>query len=127
MSTTIISWVGDRGDRTGRAEQTIAAAPERVREVITDYPGRARWLRSEYSDVRVEPDGTFAYRLSVGGRQRHYRMRPDVAGAAAVEHDTGSSLTTTWSVGGFFERTFAPRPLGGLHRRRLERVAEECR
>ncbi|MHB2024920.1 MAG: hypothetical protein ACYCO3_16635 [Mycobacteriales bacterium] len=39
-------------------------------------------------------------------------------------------VTTTWKsaggVGGFFERTFAPRALGRVHEKALQRLAEAC-
>lgn len=133
---------------TAQAEAVIPASPERVRAVLSDYPARARWLPEEYSDVRLESDGSFAYRLSVGGRVRDYRMRPELTEAGPLERDIGSSLVTCWrvdaapggsrvqistswrsagGVGGIFERTFAPRALGRLHRKALQGLAEECR
>ncbi|MHB2024919.1 MAG: hypothetical protein ACYCO3_16630 [Mycobacteriales bacterium] len=58
------------------AERSIDAPAGRVHTMLTDYSARAGWLPEEYSEVRVEADGSYAYRLSVGGRVRDYRRSP---------------------------------------------------
>jgi len=90
-----------------RAEEMIAAEPERVRAFLSNYRhDRPRILPPEYfSDYHVEQDGrgedtVISYRLQAGGRQRSYRMRVEepAAGGSIVERDTRSSFVTTWTL-----------------------------
>ena len=83
--------------------------------------------------------------LGAGGRSRSYRMQVSEPepGRVLAESDTGSSLKTTFTVnpdgeqsavritstwqraggiGGFFERTFAPRVLKKLYAEELDRI-----
>lgn len=86
-----------------------------------------------------------SFHLSAGRRERDYRMRvaePE-PGKILTESDTASSLVTTFTVtpngtgsrvridtrwqgaggiGGFFERTFAPRVLQALYADELDRL-----
>src|SRR5690349_12827669 len=96
-----------------------------------------RFLPDAFSDFHVESGGVGAgtitrFKATAGGRTRNFRM--EVAepepGRVLTESDLGSSLVTTFTVepegqrsrvqisttwesaggiGGFFERTFAPR------------------
>lgn len=130
------------------AELVVQAPVDTVRAAISDLAGRARWLPPEYSDVRAEGDGVLAYRLTVGRRVRDYRLAVTTAAACVTEQDQDSSLVNLWEltpegqrtrvrletrwqgaggVGGFFERTFAPKVLSGLHERTLERLADKWR
>ena len=126
-----------------RAERTIDAPAERVRDAVADYREvRPRILTDEFRDYRVEAGGRGAgsrvHWVLQATRKRSREQLIEVSAPAAdriVERDTNSSMVTTWSVvpdgaerstvtvettwngasgiGGFFERTFAPR---GLHR-----------
>src|SRR5579875_3120166 len=109
-----------------------------------------RFLPPAFSDFRVESGGVGAgtvtrYKLTAGGRTREYRMsvaEPE-PGRVLTESDTGSSLVTTFTVtpqggesrveisstwqgasgiGGFFERTFAPRAVRRLYEDELSRL-----
>ena len=133
-------------------ERTIPAPPARVHAALADYQGRARILPASYLDWTVEEGGTGAgtvvsYRLRAGRRERPYRMEvaEPTPGVTLVERDRGSSLVTTWimnptasatatdlhlstiwegggGIGGFFERTFAPKGLARIHEAFLERL-----
>ncbi len=109
-----------------------------------------RFLPPAFSDFRVESGGVGAgtvtrYKLTAGGRTREYRMsvaEPE-PGRVLTESDTGSSMVTTFTVtpeggasrveisstwqgaggiGGFFERTFAPRAVRSLYEDELTRL-----
>jgi len=134
------------------AETTVAAPAKKVYRLIADYKDEhARWLPPNYSDYKVEQggrgDGTvFGYKLKVGNRERAYRMAVSEPkrGSILTEKDTGSTLTSTWTVtaqgngsrvtlrtewqghggvGGFFERLFAPRALKRVYDDELARLA----
>ena len=107
-----------------------------------------------FEDYQVEQGGDGAgtiisYRLRAGRRERPYRMRVEesVEGRSLVERDTNSSLVTTWtltpaengehtlvglasrwegagSIGGVFERLFAPRALRRIYDEVLQRLSE---
>ena len=86
------------------------------------------------------------FTVTAGGRSRNYRMKVDEPepGRIITESDTGSSLVTkttvtsmhngvshveiatTWQgaggIGGFFERTFAPRALRAIYEDELKRL-----
>ena len=136
------------------AERDIAAPPQQVYGSIADYrQHRPQWLPPAFSNLQVEDaaEGTIVrYHLSVGSRERDYRMRvaePE-PGSALTESDTNSSLVTRWTVmpqgadsrvrvettwqgaagiGGFFERTFAPRALRNLYMDALSRLDQYVR
>jgi hypothetical protein len=109
-----------------------------------------RVLPPAFSDFEVESGGVGAgtvtrFTLNTGGRSRSYRMQvaePE-PGRVLTESDTESTLVTTFTVepaengsrvqisttwegaggiGGFFERTFAPRVLRRLYADELERL-----
>lgn len=133
------------------AERTIDAPAERVYAAIADLTNRSTWVPAAYSNVhlerREEEQGTVLdYHLETGRRARDYRM--DVTepepGHTLRERDTTSSLVKTWTVqadgsgsrvsintrwsgasgiGGFFERTFAPRALTQLYGEELDALA----
>jgi hypothetical protein len=90
-----------------------------------------------------------SYRLRVGRRERPYEVEVSEPspGATLVERDRNSSLVTTWTlvpttdgtatnlklstawqghdgVGGFFERTFAPRGLRRVYDELLDRLTQ---
>ena len=137
------------------AERTIDAPPATVYGYVADMREHPRFLPDAFSDFAVESGGVGAgtvtrFKLTAGGRSRNYRMQiaePE-PGRVLTESDTESSLVTTWTVdpedtgsrvriattwegaggiGGFFERTFAPRVIQRLYADELERLNEYAR
>ena len=136
------------------ADRTIAAAPDRVYAVIADYrDGRPKLLPESFVDYRVEQGGHGAgtvvtYTLHAAKRQRPYRLavtEPE-PGRRLHEADTTSSFTQDWTVepadggsrvsiacawegaggiGGFFERTFAPKGVKRIYAQLLDRLDGE--
>lgn len=106
-----------------------------------------------FKNYMVELGGTgegtvFQLDMVAGGRTRHFRMQVSEPepGRRLVETDTRSTAVTTFTftpldggrrtrlniatewqggggVGGFFERTFAPRALHGIYQDELRRLA----
>jgi polyketide cyclase/dehydrase/lipid transport protein len=134
--------------------KTVDASPEQVLEVLRDYrEARPRILPDNYSAYRVEQggsgDGTvIGYHFAAGGRERDYRLRVEEAVGQLRERDELSSFVSTWTVqpagagsnvtiesswegaggvGGFFERTFAPKGLRRIYGQMLDRLAGEVR
>jgi uncharacterized protein YndB with AHSA1/START domain len=138
------------------AERVIQAAPARVYRYVADMrEHHPRFLPPAFSDFEVESGGVGAgtvtrFNLNAGGRSRSYRMQvaePE-PGRVLTESDTESTLVTTFTVdpaeggsrvqisttwegaggiGGFFERTFAPRVLRRLYADELERLDNYAR
>lgn len=134
------------------SEARVVSAPaEQVYSYLADMrEHHPRFLPPAFSDFEVETGGVGAgtvtrFTLNAGGRQRKYRMRVDEPepGRVLTESDTESSLvtrftvepakggsrveiSTTWEgaggIGGFFERTFAPRAMRRLYMDELERL-----
>jgi uncharacterized protein YndB with AHSA1/START domain len=132
------------------AERGIDAPANEVYGYLADMHQHQRFLPPAFTDFQVEEGGTGAgtvtsFKITAGGRTRSYRMRVSepVPGQTLVETDAGSSLTTTFDVtpregrslvrittswdgasgiGGFFERTFAPRALRRLYLDELDRL-----
>lgn len=130
---------------TARTTRTIGAPAERVRAALADYETvRPTILTEQYRDYRVEAGGRGAgsrvhwVLQATKSRQRDQLVEVSVpAEDRIVESDTNSSMVTTWTVtpdgadrtlvavettwngaggvGGFFERTFAPRGLARIH------------
>ncbi|MGY1733022.1 SRPBCC family protein [Geodermatophilus sp. SYSU D01045] len=128
------------GQVVATAERVVRAPAERVRAALADYTGtRREVLPEQFSDYRVEAGGQgsgtrvhwrFAATSKRVREQDVVVTEPD---GTLVERDTRSSMVTTWTVtpadsgsstvrvrttwdgaggiGGFFERTFAPRGL----------------
>jgi hypothetical protein len=133
------------------AEGSVPAPAAEVHAFLADYRRRPDILTENYQDYAVEEGGSGAgtlvrYRFKAGPRERTYRVRveePD--GSTLVERDLDSTLVTTWrlipagegttrvrvetewqgasGVGGFFERTFAPKALSRVHTEVLARLA----
>ena len=137
---------------TARATKAVDAQPERVLEFLRDYrEGRPRILTDNYTAYRVEQgghgDGTvIGYHFAAGGRERDYRLRVEESTGELRERDELSSFVSTWSVqpagagssvtiesswdgaggiGGFFERTFAPRGLRRIYAQMLDKLAAQ--
>jgi uncharacterized protein YndB with AHSA1/START domain len=132
------------------AERTIDAPADAVYGYLADMHQHPRFLPPAFSDFQVEEGGVGAgtvtrFAITAGGRTRTYRMRvtEPAPGRTLVESDTNSSLVTTFNVepqggrslvristswdgaagiGGFFERTFAPRALHRIYLDELERL-----
>jgi uncharacterized protein YndB with AHSA1/START domain len=132
------------------AERGIDAPADEVYGYLADMHQHQRFLPPAFSDFQIEQGGIGAgtvtrFKITAGGRTRSYRMQVSepVPGQTLVETDTGSSLITTFNVtphdgkslvsittswdgasgvGGFFERTFAPRALRRLYLDELDRL-----
>jgi uncharacterized protein YndB with AHSA1/START domain len=132
------------------AERSIDAPAEQVYSYLADMNLHQRFLPPAFSDFKIEQGGVGAgtvtsFKITAGGRTRSYRMQVSepAPGRTLVETDTGSSLVTTYDVapqgdrsvvgittswdgasgiGGFFERTFAPRALHRLFLDELDRL-----
>jgi hypothetical protein len=130
---------------TARTTRTIGAPADKVRAALADYETvRPAILTEQYRDYRVEAGGNGAgsrvhWTLqATKSRQRDQLVEVSVpADDRIVESDTNSSMVTTWTVtpdgadrsvvavettwkgaggiGGFFEKTFAPRGLARIH------------
>ncbi len=137
------------------AERVVRAPAEQVRAALADYEGaRRRALTEQFSDYRVESGGQGAgtrvhWRFAATSKRvRDQLMVVTEPGAdTLVESDANSSMVTTWTVhpadagvstvrvrttwkgaggiGGFFERTFAPKGLRRTYDQILERLDAE--
>jgi hypothetical protein len=137
------------------AERVVNAPVERVRSALADYADtRPRILPEQFSDYVVQSGGVGAgtrvhWRFAATSK----RVREQVlevtqpAEDTLVETDTASSMVTVWTVrpadagtstvsvrttwngaggiGGFFERTFAPKGLRRVYLAMLERLDAE--
>ncbi|HLY50090.1 MAG TPA: SRPBCC family protein [Solirubrobacteraceae bacterium] len=138
------------------AERLIDGPPDQVYAYLADMrEHHPHFLPPAFSDFEVESGGVGAgtvtrFKLNAGGRTRSYRMQvaePE-PGRVLTESDTESSLVTTFTVepnadrsrvaistawegaggiGGFFERTFAPRVMKRLYEDELERLNQYVR
>jgi Polyketide cyclase / dehydrase and lipid transport len=136
-------------------EHVVRAPAERVRAALADYEAvRPRILPEQFSDYRVERGGQGAgtrvhWRFAATSKRVRDQLvevsqpSPDVL----VERDENSSMVTTWTlrpadaggttvrvrttwngaggIGGFFERTFAPRGLQRVYGELLGRLDRE--
>jgi uncharacterized protein YndB with AHSA1/START domain len=130
---------------TSRTQRTIDAPVERVRAALADYETvRPAILTDHYRDYRVEAGGHGAgSRVHWTLQATKKRVRDQLVEVSVpsddriVERDTNSSMVTTWTVtpqgddrsvvavettwngaggiGGFFEKTFAPKGLQRIH------------
>jgi hypothetical protein len=132
-------------------EQVINAPASTVYNCIADCrEHHPHFLPPAFSDFRVEEGGigagtVISYKLTAGGRTRAVRavVAEPEPGRVLTESDTLSSIVTTFTVtprgeqalvniatrwtsaggiGGFFERTFAPRLLRRLYEDELARL-----
>jgi hypothetical protein len=136
------------------AERVVRAPAEQVRAALADYEGtRRRILPEQFSDYRVESGGHGAgtrvhWRFAATSKRvREQLMVVTEPADTLVESDANSSMVTTWTVqpadggvstvrvrttwngaggiGGFFERTFAPKGLRRVYDSILERLDAE--
>ncbi|EID54028.1 SRPBCC family protein [Saccharomonospora xinjiangensis] len=144
------------GRVTATAQRTIDAQAETVIERLADYRHvRPRILTEHYRDYEVVEGGTgedTVVRFMLQATRKRVRdvlatvSRPEPG--TLVETDANSSMVTTWAVrqdgdrsvvrvettwqgasgvGGFFERTFAPKGLRRIYDGVLAKLAEEVR
>ncbi|MFD7898380.1 SRPBCC family protein [Streptomyces sp. NPDC059479] len=136
-------------------ERIIAADPETVFDALADYENtRAKLLPSQFSEYEVREGGDGEGSLvhwklqATSKRVRDCLLEvTEPSDGRLVEKDRNSSMVTTWTVtpagegrskavvtsvwdgaggiGGFFERTFAPKGLGRIYDVILERLAAE--
>jgi uncharacterized protein YndB with AHSA1/START domain len=132
------------------AERTIDAPAGQVYGYLADMHKHPRFLPPAFSDFQVEEGGVgegtvTRFAVTAGGRTRNYRMRVSepAPGRTLVESDANSSLVTTFNVeprgdqslvristswegasgvGGFFERTFAPKAMRRIYLDELDRL-----
>jgi len=136
-------------------ERIVAAEPERVYDALADYSGtRGRVLPGQFSEYEVQDGGKGAgtvvhWKLQATSK----RVRDCLFDVTAptpgqlVETDRNSTMVTTWTVtpagdgrskvvtstnwqgatgvGGFFERTFAPKGLNRIYDDVLARLAAD--
>ena len=138
-------------------ERVLEASPERVYEAVADYEHtRPRLLPAQYSGYEVRAGGKGAG-TQVHWKLQATRKRvrdclftvSEPTPGQLVETDANSSMVITWTVtpsgegrakvvvettwqgaggiGGFFERTFAPKGLNRIHDDVLGRLAVELR
>ncbi|TQN37600.1 polyketide cyclase/dehydrase/lipid transport protein [Blastococcus colisei] len=137
------------------AERVVAAPAEQVRAALADYEGaRRRVLPEQFSDYRVEAGGQGAgtrvhWRFAATSKRVRDQLVTvtEPTADSLVESDENSSMVTTWTVlpadagvstvrvrttwigaggiGGFFERTFAPKGLRRVYDQLLERLDAE--
>ena len=134
-----------------KAERTVNAPAEAVYGYIRDMHTHPKFLPPAFSDFHVESGGVGAgsvtrFKVTAGGRTREYHMTVDEPepGRVLRESDNDSSLitrftvdpaasgtsmvqiSTTWQgaggIGGFFEKTFAPRAMRAIYDDELQRL-----
>ena len=132
------------------AQRTIDAPADAVYGYLADMQRHSQFLPPAFSDFQVVEGGVGAgsvttFAVTAGGRTRNYRMRvtEPVPGRTLVESDANSSLVTTFNVepqggkslvsistswdgaggvGGFFEKTFAPKAMRRIYLDELDRL-----
>lgn len=136
-------------------QRVVAARPEQAYKALADYQGtRGKLLTEHFSEYQVRAGGvgagtTVHWRLQATSK----RVRDCLFEASEpapnhlVERDTNSSMVTTWTVtpegedqarvtvrttwtgaggvGGFFERTFAPKGLNRIYDGVLAKLAAQ--
>ncbi|MGW2013469.1 SRPBCC family protein [Streptomyces sp. NPDC001927] len=136
-------------------ERIIAADPETVFDTLADYAGkRAQLLPEHFSEYEVreggDGEGTLVHwkLQATSKRVRDCLLEvTEPTDGQLVEKDRNSSMVTTWTVtpagegkskavvstvwngaggiGGFFEKTFAPKGLGRIYDAILANLATE--
>ncbi|MFJ8494924.1 SRPBCC family protein [Streptomyces sp. NPDC094038] len=136
-------------------ERVVGADAETVFDAIADYSGtRAKLLPEHFSEYEVreggDGEGTLVHwRLqATSKRVRDCLLEvTEPTDGELVEKDRNSSMVTTWRVtpagegksrvvvhtawqgaggiGGFFEKTFAPKGLGRIYDQVLDKLATE--
>ncbi|MFE2379414.1 SRPBCC family protein [Streptomyces sp. NPDC059398] len=136
-------------------ERIIAADPEAVFDALADYSGtREKLLPGHFSEYEVreggDGDGTLVHWKLQATSKRIRDCLLDVTeptDGQLAEKDRNSSMVTTWTVtpagegrskvvvstvwngaggiGGFFEKTFAPKGLGRIYDELLAKLDAE--
>ncbi|MCP9948085.1 SRPBCC family protein [Actinomadura madurae] len=135
-------------------ERTLNAGPDRVLAALGDYTGvRSRILTEHFSEYDVreggQGEGTVVHwkLAATSKRVRDCLFTASTPGKdRLVERDANSSMVTTWTVspagdtsrvqvtttwdgaggiGGFFEKTFAPKGLRRIYDAQLEKLDAE--
>ncbi|MFD3377661.1 MULTISPECIES: SRPBCC family protein [unclassified Streptomyces] len=136
-------------------ERVVAAQPDDVFDALADYTGtRAKLLSEHFSEYEVREGGDgegslVHWRLqATSKRVRDCLLEvSEPTDGELVEKDRNSSMVTTWRVtpagegrsrvvvtsvwngaggiGGFFEKTFAPKGLGRIYDEVLAKLATE--
>ncbi|MCH5670428.1 SRPBCC family protein [Streptomyces gilvus] len=136
-------------------ERVVAADAEKVFDALADYRGtRAKLLPEHFSEYEVreggDGEGSLVHWKLQATSKRVRDCLLDVSeptDGQLVEKDRNSSMVTTWTVtpagegksrvvvttvwngaggiGGFFERTFAPKGLARIYDAVLARLATE--
>ncbi|MFJ4569319.1 SRPBCC family protein [Streptomyces caelestis] len=136
-------------------ERIVAADAETVFDALADYSGtRAKLLPEQFSEYEVreggDGEGTLVHWKLQATSKRVRDCLLEVSEPTEgelVEKDRNSSMVTTWRVtpagdgrsrvvvtttwtgaggiGGFFEKTFAPKGLGRIYDALLARLAAE--
>jgi hypothetical protein len=137
------------------AERIVRAPAEQVLTALADYEGtRPRLLPEQFSDYRIESGGQGAgtrvhWRFAATSKRVRDQLLSvtQPSGDTLVESDANSSMITTWTVspadagvstvrvrttwngaggiGGFFERTFAPKGMRRVYDEILSRLDRE--
>ncbi|MFF4312535.1 SRPBCC family protein [Streptomyces sp. NPDC001507] len=136
-------------------ERVVGADAETVFDAIADYSGtRAKLLPEHFSEYEVreggDGEGTLVHwkLQATSKRVRDCLLQvSEPTDGELVEKDRNSSMVTTWRVtpagegksrvvvhttwqgaggiGGFFEKTFAPKGLGRIYDQVLDKLATE--
>lgn len=136
-------------------ERIVAADAEKVFDALADYSGtRAKVLSEHFSEYEVreggDGEGTLVHWKLQATSKRIRDCLLEVGeptDGELVEKDRNSSMVTTWRVipagegksrvvvtsvwngaggiGGFFEKTFAPKGLGRIYDAVLDKLAAE--
>ncbi|MGV9453559.1 SRPBCC family protein [Streptomyces sp. NPDC003635] len=136
-------------------ERVVAADAEKVFDALADYSGtRQKVLTEHFSEYEVrqggDGEGTLVHWKLQATSKRVRDCLLEVSepnDGELVEKDRNSSMVTTWRVtpagegrsrvvvhttwqgaggiGGFFEKTFAPKGLGRIYDALLEKLAAE--
>ncbi|MFF4604828.1 SRPBCC family protein [Streptomyces sp. NPDC001339] len=143
------------GQVEATTQREIAADPEDVFDALADYSGmRGKLLPEHFSEYEVREGGDGKGTLvhwklqATSKRVRDCLLEVDEpTDGQLVEKDRNSSMVTTWvvtpagegranvdvtttwngagGIGGFFERTFAPKGLGRIYDTILANLAKE--
>ncbi|MEV0124459.1 SRPBCC family protein [Streptomyces sp. NPDC050703] len=136
-------------------ERVVAAKPDEVFDALADYEGtRPKLLSEHFSEYEVreggDGEGTLVHWKLQATSKRIRDCLLEVSeptDGELVEKDRNSSMVTTWTVtpagegrsrvvvstvwngaggiGGFFEKTFAPKGLGRIYGAVLDNLARE--
>ena len=116
------------------AEREVGGSAQQVRAALADYAEtRPKILTAQFSEYRVQAGGQGA------GTQVHWRFAAtskrvrdqliavsEPGDGSLVESDQNSTMVTTWDgaggIGGFFERTFAPKGLSRVYQEMIGKL-----